>query len=74
MIEDIKFKVNGLSKYQFNFFRTVFQKPDLKVSSIANDRSRKETLNSIIKDGSLLLSFKKNLEEDDGHITLKYSE
>ena len=36
--------------------------------------SRTVTRSSAYKQPSLLLSFKKNTEEEDGYVTLKYSE
>jgi hypothetical protein len=41
---------------------------------VRKPQSRMGTQNSACKEPSLLLSFKKNMEEEDGYVTLKYSE
>jgi hypothetical protein len=72
----MKVTVTPNRKGALGVFHSIFQKPvNMKMSSSAvNGKSRKETISSILRDNSLLLSFKKNLEEDDGYVTLKYSE
>ena len=75
ILEQIRGKVSGKqARKVLGSFHGIFRTPsNRKMSGMHHEKSRKETVNSVFRDGSLLLSFKKNLEEDDGYATLKYS-
>ena len=63
IFEQIKAKVNGKpARKVLGSFHDIFQTPsNRKMSGMNHEKSRKETINSVFRDGSLLLSFKKNL-------------
>ncbi len=67
----MSYGIHDRNLYIYSDILSRYKKDNRIVSTKINTKTSNK---KVIRESSLLQSFKKNMEEDDIHITLKYSE